>query len=50
MFILIISVIDIAMFVATLCYAGLSSTSFLAPSSEALLDFGEKVNYLALNI
>jgi hypothetical protein len=44
-FILIVSVIDIILYVATLGYNGISNTGFLAPTPKALFDFGEKVNY-----
>ena len=50
-FTFIISVIDIAVYTASLAYAGLNQDSgFLAPSNQALFDFGEKVKEACTDI
>lgn len=47
---MLVSVIQVAVYVASLAYAGFAPHEFLAPSSQALLVFGEKVTIFALNV
>ena len=42
-FIAIVSIIDVILYIASVAYKGIGSTGFLAPTNEALFDFGEKV-------
>jgi hypothetical protein len=50
MFIVLVSIMDLAVFVPTLAYDGLNPFGgFLAPTRKALLIFGEKVRPLTCN-
>lgn len=51
MFVVLVSIMDVAVFVATLAYDGLNPFGgFLAPTRRALLIFGEKVRSLSFNL
>ena len=48
-FIVLISIVDVAVFIASLAYDALNPMGgFLAPSPRTLLIFGEKVSFLSI--